>query len=79
VRAVDVVAGAIIASVAMLCVGAVVFSAREAGRSAGRRLTRRPPAPRDPLAQPHRRPAGHPTPDATRRRERAAARPRRRD
>ncbi len=85
-RTLDLVAGAVIASVVVFCAGAVVFSAREAGRSAGRRIKRRssagpkaPPAPRRPGDVDHRRIAGHPPPDVARRRERAAARPRRRD
>jgi hypothetical protein len=79
-RALDLAAGLIVASVVVLCVGAVVMSAREAGRGTGRKLAGRPPAPRRPApGAAHRRSAGHPSPQEARRRERAAMRPRRRD
>jgi hypothetical protein len=78
-RTLDLAAGLIIASVVVVCVGAVVMSAREAGRGTGRKLAERGPAPRRPPAvSPHRR-SGHPSPEAARLRERAAMRPRRRD
>jgi hypothetical protein len=81
-RALDLAAGLIIVSVVVVCVGAVVMSARDAGRATGRRLLRgtapAPPARRPLAPAPHRR-AGHPSPEAARRRERAAMRPRRRE
>jgi hypothetical protein len=78
-RTLDLAAGLIIASVVVVCVGAVVMSAREAGRGTGRKLAERETTPRrPPAASPHRR-TGHPSPEAARRRERAAMRPRRRD
>jgi hypothetical protein len=86
VNAVDLLAGAVIAGVLVLCVGVVVMSASDAGRGAGRRIARDRARPGYlPIAGPGGRDAGrvhrrrvHPTPDEERRLDRAASRPRRR-